>query len=94
MAEAALNPAPKNTENTALAQHARRLRRAGLLPAQSPADSLPSPCVAVCRLDEGSGWCKGCFRSADEIRAWVMASPALQWEIWQKALARAGLTQD
>lgn len=28
-----------------------------------------SPCIGVCRLDEG-GMCLGCYRYMDEIRAW------------------------
>ena len=31
---------------------------------------VPSPCINVCRMDERSGWCVGCFRSLDEIAAW------------------------
>ncbi|HRI17380.1 MAG TPA: DUF1289 domain-containing protein, partial [Burkholderiaceae bacterium] len=29
-----------------------------------------SPCNNVCRIDERSGWCLGCWRSIDEIAAW------------------------
>lgn len=34
-----------------------------------------SPCIDVCRLDPESGWCLGCGRTADEIRAWAKLSP-------------------
>jgi len=30
-----------------------------------------TPCVAICRIDHGSGFCIGCGRSAAEIGAWV-----------------------
>jgi len=33
--------------------------------------SVPSPCVAVCEYD-GKGYCKGCYRDADEIREWMI----------------------
>ena len=33
--------------------------------------TVPSPCVAVCEYD-GKGYCKGCFRDADEIREWMI----------------------
>jgi predicted Fe-S protein YdhL (DUF1289 family) len=29
-----------------------------------------SPCINVCRMDAGSGWCEGCLRTIDEIAAW------------------------
>ena len=32
-----------------------------------------SPCISVCLLDEND-ICTGCFRSADEITDWFMAS--------------------
>jgi uncharacterized protein len=31
---------------------------------------VPSPCVSVCRMDPGSGYCEGCWRTIDEIAAW------------------------
>jgi len=34
-------------------------------------NTVPSPCVAVCEYD-GTGFCKGCFRDADEIREWMI----------------------
>ncbi len=35
-----------------------------------PLRTLPSPCVAVCKLDAGTGHCLGCWRTIDEIRRW------------------------
>ncbi|HUC68257.1 MAG TPA: DUF1289 domain-containing protein [Stellaceae bacterium] len=35
-----------------------------------------SPCIAVCVLDPASGYCRGCFRTIDEIAQW----PALAAE--------------
>jgi uncharacterized protein len=29
-----------------------------------------SPCIDVCRLNPLTGYCEGCFRSRDEIKAW------------------------
>lgn len=31
---------------------------------------LPSPCVSVCELDAVTGFCKGCWRTVDEIGRW------------------------
>ena len=32
--------------------------------------TVASPCVNVCRMHAGSGWCEGCLRTIDEIAAW------------------------
>jgi predicted Fe-S protein YdhL (DUF1289 family) len=53
-------------------------------------DSEPqSPCVSICHLDE-QGICQGCFRTADEVTDWLMASAEEKREI----LRRAGLRRD
>ena len=31
----------------------------------------PSPCIGLCRIDPGHGYCVGCFRSLDEICNWL-----------------------
>ncbi len=31
---------------------------------------LVSPCVGVCTLDPDSGYCRGCWRTVDEIASW------------------------
>jgi predicted Fe-S protein YdhL (DUF1289 family) len=33
------------------------------------------PCTGVCRFDGPTGWCLGCGRTAQEIRAWAKATP-------------------
>ena len=49
----------------------------------SPAP-VPSPCINVCRMDERSGWCVGCFRSLDEIAAWGRLDNAQRSALWQQ----------
>ncbi len=34
--------------------------------------TVPSPCVNICRMDDGTGWCEGCLRSIDEIATWSL----------------------
>lgn len=53
-----------------LERERRRAERRRLL-ASGPA----SPCVAVCRIDERTGFCMGCFRNIDEIRDWIIMPP-------------------
>jgi len=32
---------------------------------------VPSPCNSVCTIDPVTGYCAGCYRTLDEIAAWV-----------------------
>lgn len=36
-------------------------------------EEVPSPCAAVCRMNEGSGLCEGCWRTLEEITQWAHA---------------------
>ncbi len=36
--------------------------------------ALASPCIDICRMDDRTGFCLGCFRTIDEIVAWSAAS--------------------
>lgn len=42
---------------------------------------VPSPCINVCKMDPGTGLCRGCFRTLDEIAAWSASSDATRLEI-------------
>jgi predicted Fe-S protein YdhL (DUF1289 family) len=37
-----------------------------------------SPCIGVCAIDESNGFCLGCYRSLDEIKAWWDMTAAQQ----------------
>ena len=50
--------------------------------AQDTTQPVPSPCNAVCRMDEASGWCAGCFRSIEEISNWSRLTPPEQRAVW------------
>ncbi|HIG36549.1 MAG TPA: DUF1289 domain-containing protein [Oceanospirillaceae bacterium] len=34
--------------------------------------SIPSPCVQVCLFKKDELVCKGCYRSQDEVRNWMI----------------------
>ena len=34
----------------------------------------PSPCIGVCRIDQATGWCRGCWRTLEEIADWPLLS--------------------
>lgn len=33
-------------------------------------DSVPSPCIDVCKMNPATDLCDGCLRTRDEIKAW------------------------
>lgn len=46
-----------------------------------------SPCISVCVLDEND-ICMGCFRSAEEVTDWFMASAEEKQAILERAEQR------
>lgn len=56
---------------------------------RSPAGApVPSPCIGVCRMDESSGLCAGCWRTLDEIAIWGRSDDTARRRIWQAVEAR------
>ncbi len=49
---------------------------------------LPSPCIGLCQMDAGTGLCKGCQRTIDEIIDWGVAPEAKKRQVWLAILAR------
>ena len=39
-------------------------------------EEVASPCVNICRMNDTSGHCEGCFRSLEEIACWSVYEPA------------------
>lgn len=52
------------------------------------ASSAVSPCIGVCRMHDGSGWCEGCLRTLDEIATWGGASEAERLDVLSRLPAR------
>lgn len=52
-------------------------------------DTTPpkSPCISVCVLDDDD-ICMGCYRSAEEITDWFMASDEQKCEVLRRARER------
>lgn len=48
-----------------------------------PAGDIASPCISICRLNDVTGLCDGCFRTRDEIAAWGNADHTLKRSIWK-----------
>ena len=53
-----------------------------------------SPCINICRMHAGTGWCEGCARTLDEIASWGSASNAQRLEIWRQVVQRQAGSQD
>ncbi|MCO4837481.1 MAG: DUF1289 domain-containing protein [Oceanospirillaceae bacterium] len=51
--------------------------------------SIVSPCVKVCQFKKDELVCKGCYRSQDEVRNWMIMSK----EDKLKSLAQVALRQ-
>ena len=49
--------------------------------------SPQSPCISVCALDENDV-CMGCYRSAEEITDWFMASDEEKYRILERVRVR------
>jgi prolyl-tRNA editing enzyme YbaK/EbsC (Cys-tRNA(Pro) deacylase)/predicted Fe-S protein YdhL (DUF1289 family) len=46
-------------------------------------DTVPSPCISVCRISADSGLCEGCFRTLAEISAWSRLPLEGKHTLWQ-----------
>ena len=56
--------------------------------------TVPSPCIDVCRMDEATGWCVGCLRTLDEIALWSALDDDDKRQVWSDlARRRAALPQ-
>lgn len=51
-------------------------------------DSVASPCINVCTIDEESGLCLGCARSLQEVARWRRFSDAQKSEIINRLTER------
>ena len=56
-----------------------------------PDQTVPSPCMNVCKMDPVNGWCSGCFRTLDELRGWGQAPDATKLAVWARVEQRQGL---
>ena len=50
--------------------------------------AVHSPCIGVCRLDEGTGFCLGCGRTGLEVAEWAGADLERKRGIWRNLSAR------
>lgn len=51
-------------------------------------NTVPSPCINVCKMDERTGLCLGCFRTLAEIAGWSAAADDARLAILAAAARR------
>jgi hypothetical protein len=56
-----------------------------------PGTTVPSPCSGVCKMDPAHGWCRGCYRTLDELAQWSQANDATKLAIWARLEQRQAL---
>ena len=71
----------ENEEKMAL-RHAIALVRMRA-PAVGAEGEIPSPCISICRVNESTGCCEGCFRTLSEIAGWSGAGDEGKRGIWK-----------
>ncbi len=62
-----------------------RLQRAK---SQNYPQTVASPCMSVCQMDEATGLCVGCLRTLDEIAQWGNADAIYKRTVWTNIEAR------
>ena len=67
-----------------ITQNAIKLIASRAVLARATTENVPSPCVAVCRMNAQGYLCEGCLRSLDEIRLWSSASDAQKKVVWSQ----------
>jgi predicted Fe-S protein YdhL (DUF1289 family) len=50
----------------------------------NPSETIVSPCIGVCSMNEASGLCEGCYRTIEEIRDWWDMAPAQRGTVMQR----------
>ncbi len=56
-------------------------------------DSVPSPCINVCQVDDAEDLCIGCYRHIDEIRDWPILSADEKRAVLARCAARKTAAQ-
>jgi predicted Fe-S protein YdhL (DUF1289 family) len=61
------------------------------MPVTIPPRQRHSPCVGVCKIDEDTGFCRGCARTGSEVAAWLSLTDLAKDEVWAKLPERLAL---
>ncbi|WP_083657578.1 DUF1289 domain-containing protein [Polynucleobacter sphagniphilus] len=50
--------------------------------------TVPSPCINWCDIDPLNGYCRGCYRTLNEIAAWSELTNEDKLKVWEQLHAR------
>ncbi|MFM0054277.1 DUF1289 domain-containing protein [Paraburkholderia phytofirmans] len=53
--------------------------------------TIQSPCIDICKLDGKTGFCLGCLRTRDEIRAWKTMSDDMRLAVIKERPGREAI---
>jgi uncharacterized protein len=53
-----------------------------------------SPCCSVCKMNDRTGLCDGCYRTIDEIIAWSTMADDAKRRVWKLLPARKQTVAD
>jgi predicted Fe-S protein YdhL (DUF1289 family) len=56
-----------------------------------PQQAVASPCINLCVIDAPTGLCAGCFRTLDEIAAWIDLSAVARRAVLDQLAERRAL---
>lgn len=48
----------------------------------TPASTVASPCISICKIDDATGLCTGCLRTLDEIAVWSVLDDDDRRAVW------------
>ncbi len=54
---------------------------------------VASPCINVCKMNDRTAWCEGCFRTIEEIVQWGTATEPFKRKVWQEIGLRQACTK-
>ncbi len=57
-------------------------------------ETVESPCISVCTMDENTGFCFGCYRTLEEIQGWWDLDNVQKSKVVEEASQRAASVFD
>ena len=57
-------------------------------------NEVPSPCISVCVIDPGLGYCSGCYRTLDEIADWINLDSTERRQVWDALSSRKAADEE
>lgn len=88
VADVVETPESQDILDVQVRQNAIKMLAFRALSISATTESVPSPCVSVCRMETDSGLCEGCFRTIEEIRDWGRSDDTAKRLLWGEIRTR------